>query len=113
MAALLPEPEPDLHVRLTGRAYERAFHAMRVRGEVHEPLFAGIADVVDALEADGWLLGIATGKSDRGLRLALEAHGLTGRFITLQTADRHPPSPAPPCWRPPWPRPASIPPPPR
>lgn len=94
MAALLPEAGPDLHDRLTD-AYKRAFHAMRLRGEIHEPLFAGIADAVDVLEAEGWLLGIATGKSDRGLRHALEAHGLAGRFVTLQTADRHPSKPSP------------------
>jgi phosphoglycolate phosphatase len=44
---------------------------------------------------DGWLLGIATGKSDRGLAFCLEHHGLAGRFVTLQTADRHPSKPHP------------------
>ena len=52
-------------------------------------------DLLHGLEADGWLLGIATGKSDRGLRLCLERHGIHGRFITLQTADGHPSKPHP------------------
>ena len=43
----------------------------------------------------GWLLGVATGKSDRGLRYCLEQHGMHGRFVTLQTADRHPSKPHP------------------
>jgi len=47
------------------------------------------------LEADGWLLGVATGKSERGLRHCLASHGLDGRFVTLQTADRNPSKPHP------------------
>ena len=48
-----------------------------------------------ALGEAGWLLGIATGKSDRGLAHILDRHGLTGLFVTLQTADRHPSKPYP------------------
>ncbi len=36
-----------------------------------------------------------TGKSDRGLRHILATHGLSARFVTLQTADRHPSKPHP------------------
>ena len=71
------------------------FQGMRRRGLADEPLYDGIADLIDAMEADGWLLGIATGKSDRGLALCLDRHGLAGRFLTLQTADRHPSKPHP------------------
>ncbi|MGQ7414293.1 HAD-IA family hydrolase, partial [Streptococcus suis] len=60
-----------------------------------EPLFDGIAEVIARLAADGWLLGVATGKSDRGLAHVLAHHGLTQRFVTLQTADRHPSKPDP------------------
>ncbi len=41
------------------------------------------------------MLGVATGKSDRGLDLCLRQHGLRERFVTLQTADRHPSKPHP------------------
>jgi phosphoglycolate phosphatase len=58
-------------------------------------LFDGILELLDTLEADGWLLAVATGKSDRGLRHCLESHGLHARFVSLQTADRHPSKPAP------------------
>src|SRR3546814_18878457 len=51
--------------------------------------------MLGTLDADGWLLGVATGKSNRGLRHILAAHGLTARFVTLQTADRHPSKPHP------------------
>ena len=94
MQALLPDAEAGLHVSLT-ESYKRAFHRHRTEGLVEEPLFDGIADAIRALDEAGWLLGVATGKSDRGLRLCLERHGLHARFTTLQTADRHPSKPHP------------------
>ena len=45
--------------------------------------------------ADGWLLGVATGKSDRGLPHVLARTASRHHFVTLQTADRHPSKPAP------------------
>ena len=94
MQAMLPEAEPRLHVALA-EDYKLSFQRLRGRGLVEEPLYDGIAELIDALEADGWLLGVATGKSDRGLKLCLEHHGLGRRFVTLQTADRHPSKPHP------------------
>lgn len=94
MARLLPDAGADLHAHLTER-YKQAFHAMRGRGQVSEPLYPGIADLIEKLNAAGWLLGVATGKSDRGLALCLAQHGIGDRFVTLQTADRHPSKPHP------------------
>jgi phosphoglycolate phosphatase len=92
--ALLPDGEHDFHLTLA-EGYKSAFQRMRGAGQVEEPLYEGVAELIDQLEAEGWLLGIATGKSDRGLGLCLEHHGLAGRFVTLQTADRHPSKPDP------------------
>ncbi|HEX5181964.1 MAG TPA: HAD-IA family hydrolase [Allosphingosinicella sp.] len=94
MRAMLPEEAADRH-RALADDYRIVFQGLRGRGLVEEPLYDGIADLLDALEADGWLLAIATGKSDRGLDLCLERHGLAGRFVSLQTADRHPSKPNP------------------
>jgi phosphoglycolate phosphatase len=94
MRTMLPEAGHEDHVELAD-SYKRAFTAMRAEGLAEEPLYDGIAELIDALDADGWLLGIATGKSDRGVALCLEHHGLAGRFVTLQTADRHPSKPHP------------------
>ncbi|RJF94293.1 HAD family hydrolase [Sphingomonas cavernae] len=94
LAELLPDADAALHHALADD-YKRAFHALRGKGLVDEPLFEGIAEAIEALDADGWLLGVATGKSDRGLALCLEHHGLKHRFVTLQTADRHPSKPHP------------------
>ncbi|HYI65244.1 MAG TPA: HAD-IA family hydrolase [Allosphingosinicella sp.] len=94
MRAMLPGAEAGTHVALA-ESYKRAFQDLRGLGAVEEPLFDGVAALIDTLAAEGWLLGIATGKSARGLSLCLEAHGLADRFVTLQTADLHPSKPHP------------------
>lgn len=94
MEAMVPEGGPDLH-RALADDYKRAFGRLRGQGLVDEPLYDGVADLIDMLDADGWLLGIATGKSDRGLSRCLDCHGLARRFVTRQTADRHPSKPHP------------------
>ncbi|MDO7834493.1 HAD-IA family hydrolase [Sphingobium sp. HBC34] len=94
MARLLPDADRDFHDHLAER-YKLAFHTLRREHAVSEPLYPGMADLVHDLDAAGWLLGVATGKSDRGLNLCLTHHGIIDRFVTLQTADRHPSKPHP------------------
>ncbi len=94
MERLLPDAEADLHNRLA-ESYKRTFHALRADGHVDEPLFPGISGLLDTLDARGWLMGVATGKSERGLGFCLHHHGIAERFVTLQTADRHPSKPHP------------------
>lgn len=94
MAHLLPEATERDHGELA-ETYKQCFHRARMEGRVQEPLFDGILELLDGLESDGWLLAVATGKSDRGLRICLESHGIHARFISLQTADRHPSKPSP------------------
>ncbi len=91
---LLGEGESELH-REIAEAYKRHFRAARASGELDQRLFEGIAPLLDMLRANGWLLGIATGMSDRGLAHCLAVHGLSQLFVTLQTADRHPSKPHP------------------
>lgn len=87
---------PDADHHALADSYRQVFRAMRDDGSLdEEPLFDGIAEAIGRLSAAGWTLGIATGKSDRGLAHLLASHGLTGRFATLQTADRHPSKPHP------------------
>jgi phosphoglycolate phosphatase len=94
MAALLPDAAQEQHLQLAAD-YKRAFIGLRAAGQVEEPLFDGVLELLDALEADGWLLAVATGKSDRGLRHCLDTHDIHARFISLQTGDRHPSKPHP------------------
>ena len=95
MEVLLPDADAACHRRLA-QDYKDAYVAMRASGGLEdEPLFDGIEAVLAALSAAGWVLGVATGKSDRGLGHVLARHGLGDRFVTLQTADRHPSKPHP------------------
>jgi phosphoglycolate phosphatase len=94
MADLLPDAASQEHVALA-EGYKRNFMTLRQAGRVEEPLFEGVLELLDALEHEGWLLAVATGKSDRGLRHCLEQHGIHARFVSLQTADRHPSKPHP------------------
>jgi phosphoglycolate phosphatase len=94
MAALLPGSTGEQQVELA-EDYKRSFVRLRAAGEVDEPLFDGVLELLDALEDDGWLLAVATGKSDHGLKHCLDLHGIHARFVSLQTADRHPSKPHP------------------
>lgn len=91
---LLPEGDEAIVAAVT-QSYKEGFFELREAGGVHEPLYDGLLQTLEELEASGWVLGVATGKSDRGLRHVLETHGLADRFVTLQTADRHPSKPHP------------------
>lgn len=95
MRALLPEAEPALHARLA-EDYRGAFQRLRADRRLDpEPMFAGVRELLERLAGDGWLLGVATGKSDRGLAMCLAHHRIAHHFMTLHTADRHPSKPHP------------------
>lgn len=95
IARLHPEAEDELH-RFMAEDYKRLYFELRTAGKIEdEPLYDGIAEAIETLDAIGWRLGVATGKSDRGLIRVLDQHGLRHRFVTLQTADRHPSKPHP------------------
>jgi phosphoglycolate phosphatase len=87
VAQLIPDASSDL-IEAVREEYGRAWHHIRETEGLNEPLFPGLIETLDHLEADGWLLGVATGKSRRGLDGTLEKHGILERFVTLQTADR-------------------------
>jgi phosphoglycolate phosphatase len=76
--------------------YRDAFHAMRAPGSPIEPLYPGAADAIAELaRRDDVVLGVATGKSQRGARLVLGHHGLLDHFTTIKTADDAPSKPDP------------------
>jgi phosphoglycolate phosphatase len=94
VARLAPNADERAVAVVVG-AYKDAFRAARASGELAEPLFEGMAELIAALRGAGWVLGVASGKSDRGLDHCLATHGLSHHFATLQTADRHPSKPHP------------------
>ena len=93
MAALAPEIDDARHHSLA-EAYKAEFFRQRQSGEFTDPLYPGAMEIL-ALAETGAMLGVATGKSQRGLRAVLDRHGLRARFATLQTADDAPGKPNP------------------
>lgn len=94
MRELYPQLAPEQHGELV-EAYKQAFRTARMAGQVHEPIFDGVVELLQRLHADGWALAVATGKSDRGLASTLTANGLTDLFGSTHTADRYPSKPHP------------------
>ncbi|MEO8487808.1 MAG: HAD-IA family hydrolase [Betaproteobacteria bacterium] len=64
-------------------------------GEPAIPLFDGAADLLAELDAAGYLLGVATGKTRAGLDRVIASNGLSGRFHATRCADEGFPKPHP------------------
>ncbi len=84
----------DLLNRLV-QGYKSAFQVQRLQPDHHEPLYAGTLDALHSLEKAGTLMGVATGKSMRGLRAVIDLHDLDRFFMSLQTPDNNPGKPHP------------------
>ena len=94
MRRLAPGDEV-MHIRMAD-SYKAAFNELRVRPDYHEPLYPRTVETLQALGArDEVVLGIATGKSVRGVDRVLDLHNLRHLFQTIQTADSHPSKPHP------------------
>lgn len=94
---LVPEADHATCTRLV-QGYKDAYMDMRkLKGAAESsPFYPGARSALDALHARGdVLLGVATGKSRRGLNKLVDAHNLGGMFDTLQCADDHPSKPHP------------------
>jgi phosphoglycolate phosphatase len=87
VAPTLPAAE---HPRLS----ERYRHHYLAR-DPEIPLFEGAREMLDELDARGFLLAIATGKSRVGLTRALTQQGLAHRFVASRCADEGFPKPHP------------------
>jgi phosphoglycolate phosphatase len=95
MRALLPDASEAV-VHDAGEAYRAAYVAFRRDGAHHDALYPGARDTVLSLAArSDVILGIATGKSRRGVDALLAREGFDGLFATIQTADDAPSKPHP------------------
>lgn len=91
-------PEQDLATRgELARLYkEGGVWARTGAGAVHDPLFPGAGALVGALaRREDVVLGVATGKSKRGVARLFDREGWHPHFVTIQTADDHPSKPHP------------------
>ncbi|WP_170476987.1 HAD-IA family hydrolase [Ruegeria arenilitoris] len=96
ISQLAPEHSLKVQERLV-EGYKQAYHANRLeKGAANSPLYPGARKVIETLHSvPEILLGVATGKSQRGLDALLEAHDLERFFVTRQVADHHPSKPHP------------------
>jgi phosphoglycolate phosphatase len=91
---LLPDGSQN-HLDVVVDAYKDASVALRSQPGHEEPLYPGVVNVLEMLLEQEFKLGVATGKSRRGLIATLERHGLSDHFVTLKTADDGPGKPNP------------------
>lgn len=85
---------PDARIAELSEAYKDAFLKNRADGH-DEPLYEGAMDTLRMLKRDGWLLGVATGKSRRGVRHFIEHHGVADLFDAAFCAEDGPGKPHP------------------
>jgi phosphoglycolate phosphatase len=94
--AVLAAREPASVQAQLADLYRGDFPARSPGASRNDPVFAGIGELVATLARRSELvLGIATGKSRRGVARILEREGWSGHFVTIQTADDHPSKPDP------------------
>jgi phosphoglycolate phosphatase len=91
---LMP-PDCDIEAKRLVQAYIDSFSRFREDPEYAEPLYPGVRQCLNELASLGFSLGIATGKSRRGLTRTIERHGLGELFCVLKTADDGPGKPNP------------------
>jgi len=85
-----PLLEADRHAGFSER-----FREHYLAGDADVPLFEGVREMLDELDARGFLLTIATGKSRVGLARALAQHDIAHRFVASRCADEGFPKPHP------------------
>jgi phosphoglycolate phosphatase len=96
VARLLPEGTDRSTAERLAEAYKQGFQSLRRDPANHEPLYPGARETIEALAAlPDVVLGVATGKSRRGVDVLFERENLASHFVTIQTADGHPSKPHP------------------
>ena len=95
VAALAPDQHEAGRDEIV-RVFRERSTALRLTAIRCEPMFPGAASLLRSLaEREDVILGLATGKSRRGVARIIEQHGLDGIFATIQTADDAPSKPHP------------------
>ncbi|MFN9936440.1 MAG: HAD hydrolase-like protein, partial [Hyphomonadaceae bacterium] len=91
---LAPQADDALRTLIL-ESYRTAFFGMRQDPAFHSPAYDGADALLRSLLADNWVLGIATGKSRRGLDAMLEQHAWGDLFQAHFCADDGPGKPHP------------------
>lgn len=86
----------DVPAAALSATYKRIFGQLRGTPGMEEPLFDGISSTL--AKVSGWsqtTLGIATGKTRKGVDYVIDLYGWHDMFATIQTADSAPSKPHP------------------
>lgn len=76
--------------------YKNAFFTLRAAGTYEAPLYPGVQNAIEQLaQRPDVVLGVATGKSQRGVAAMLDKHNFMKVFSTIQTSDTAPSKPHP------------------
>lgn len=94
-AQLAPPDFDPAQIDALTEAYRAAFVARRSEPDFHEPAYPGALDLLRTLAEAGWVQGIATGKSRRGVGAIFEMHPIADVFETVWCADDGPGKPDP------------------
>ena len=93
ISRLVRDASEEMVMQIT-REYSGAFGELRQNPDNWEPMYEGAHEAVLELAGrDSVVLGIATGKSRKGVDRMLKHFQLEGRFATIQTADVAPSKP--------------------
>jgi phosphoglycolate phosphatase len=93
-SALEPDAPEDVLAALES-AYVEGFVILRETQDGREPLYEGALELLEQLHRKGWKLGVATGKSRRGVTNIFRMHGLSRLFHASVCAQDGPGKPDP------------------
>lgn len=95
MMRLLPDGTDLAVITRAILAYKNSYRTSREAGAL-SVIYPGIATMLaECAQHSNWLLGLATGKSRRGVSALIDHYGWKTLFQTIQTADDHPSKPNP------------------
>jgi phosphoglycolate phosphatase len=83
------------HAEAYAHQYKQSFIRFHAEEGFHEPLYEGAESCLRRLKAEGWRLGMATGKSRRGIERNEDFFGWQGLFDATFCGDDGPSKPHP------------------
>ena len=94
LAMMRPDLDNETIIAYT-HEFKAAFLRFHEDSNFHESLYLGATECLRTLKEDGWLLGMATGQSRRGVNRNLDLYGWRDLFDVTFCADDGPSKPHP------------------
>ncbi len=94
LALLAPDHAPQVLEQLVAY-YKSSFGDLHSQPGFVEPLYEGAAELLGRLKREGWKIGMATGKSRRGVDMIVAMHRWADLFDSTHCADDGPGKPHP------------------